>query len=297
MTAIPVPLPVREGVAPSYIWLPQGPWPDLLNFLTERFPAVDASQWQRRMQAGDVRDARGSMLLPDAGYCAGMQVFYYREIAHEPPIPFDEFILYQDEHLLVADKPHFLPVTPSGRFLHETLLVRLKLKTGCDALVPIHRLDRETAGVVAFSLNPETRGRYQALFRERTVDKVYEALAPGRPDLSFPLTRRSRIIPGERFFMMKESGGEPNSHTEIEVLEKGLSCWRYRLRPSTGKTHQLRLHMLGLDMPILNDLLYPVVHPVGAENYEKPLKLLARSLSFIDPVSGVRHCFESARTL
>ncbi|MDO8298383.1 MAG: pseudouridine synthase [Lacisediminimonas sp.] len=292
-----IPLRMRDGVAPSYIWLPQGARPSLLEFLVERFPAVGKEQWQARLAAGDVRNADGGLLHPDSGYCPGTQVFYYREIAQEPPIPFHETILYQDEHLLVADKPHFLPVTPSGRFLHETLLVRLKKRTGCETMVPIHRIDRETAGVVVFSLAPATRDRYQALFRERAVDKVYEALAPPGHDLLFPLTRRSRIVTGDRFFTMTESPGEPNAHTDITVLEKGTSAWRYELRPLTGKTHQLRVHMLGLGVPILNDLLYPVVHPVGGENFDQPLKLLARSLSFVDPVSQVLRRFESLRQL
>jgi tRNA pseudouridine32 synthase/23S rRNA pseudouridine746 synthase len=288
---------MRDGVAPSYIWLPQGAWPSLLQFLVERFPAIGKEQWQARMAAGDVRSADGELLPPDSGYRPGKQIFYYREIAQEPPIPFHETILYQDERLLVADKPHFLPVTPSGRFLHETLLVRLKKRTGCETMVPIHRIDRETAGVVVFSLDPASRDKYQALFRERAVDKVYEALAPPRDDLLFPLTRCSRIVTGDRFFTMMESPGEPNAQTDIAVLEKGASTWRYELRPLTGKTHQLRVHMLGLGMPILNDLLYPVVHAVGGENFDQPLKLLARSLSFVDPVSQVLQRFESRRQL
>lgn len=291
------PLPMRNGVAPSYLWLPQGSWSSLLNFLAERFPAIDKQRWHARMQAGDVRDAAGKILDPESRFQAGKQIFYYREIDQEAPIPFYETILYQDEHLLVADKPHFLPVTPSGRFLQETLLVRLKQRTGCEDLVPIHRIDRETAGVVAFSLNPATRGRYQALFRDRAVNKIYEALAPPSPGLLFPLSRQSRIVSGERFFTMMEAEGEANAHTEIDVLDKGLSCWRYALRPSTGKTHQLRVHMLALGIPILNDLLYPIVHPVGAENFEQPLKLLARSLSFVDPVNQTVRLFESQRQL
>ena len=291
------PLPMREGVTPSYIWLPPGQWPSLLDFLVSRFPAVDAHAWTARMQSGLVCDAAGAALGPSACYQVGLRVFYYREIDNEPPIPFEETILYQDDHLLVADKPHFLPVTPSGRFLHQTLLVRLRKKTGIADLVPIHRLDRETAGVVAFSVNPATRGQYQALFRQQAVEKEYEALAVPNPGLQFPLERRSRIVQGPRFFVMQETDGDPNSHTEIDVLERGTSSWRYRLRPSTGKTHQLRLHMLGLGMPILNDLLYPVVFPVGGEDFAQPLKLLARSIAFVDPVSGRRRLFASSRTL
>src|SRR5690606_24620081 len=185
------PLPQRDGVAPSYVWLPAGPWRCLLDFLTTRFPHVDTETWMRRMRQGEVVDAQGQRLLPDAPYREGSCVFYYREREGETPIPFEETVLYQDAELLVVDKPHFLPVTPSGRFLHETLLVRLKRKTGLAQLSPVHRLDRETAGIVVFAIRPESRDRYQALFRERAVTKVYEALAPHLPLANFPFTYRS----------------------------------------------------------------------------------------------------------
>lgn len=291
------PLPLREGVAPSYTWLPPGSWPSLLAYLAARFPAISAARWHARLAAGEVRAASGEVLGADAPYRAGLQVFYYREVEDEPAIPFAERILYEDADLLVADKPHFLPVAPSGRFLRETLLVRLRQATGLAGLAPLHRLDRETAGIVVFSKDPRNRGRYQALFRERQVDKVYEAVAPACPALQFPLRRVSRIVPGERFFTMQETGGEPNAITDIEVARGEGPNWLYRLRPITGKTHQLRLHMLGLGVPILHDLLYPVVFPVGAEDYQRPLQLLAKSLAFTDPVTGARHCFTSSYSL
>ncbi|MDB5798348.1 MAG: pseudouridine synthase [Paucimonas sp.] len=297
MSGVGLPLPHRDGVAPSYVWLPHGPWTNLLAFLIERFPGVAEGRWRARMQAGEVRDASGMVFSADAPFPAGAQVFYYREIEAEPAIPFLETIVYQDEHLLVADKPHFLPVIPSGRFLRETLLVRLRQRTRCEALAPIHRLDRETAGLVAFSVNPDTRGRYQALFRERQVEKVYEAIARPAPRLIFPLRRQTRIVRGKRFFVMEEEPGEPNATTIVDVLEKGPLAWRYRLQPISGKTHQLRLHMLGLGAPILGDLLYPDIHPVGADDFNLPLQLLARTLAFEDPVTGVAHRFDSARKL
>lgn len=287
------PLPMREGVLPSYVWLPHGKWPSLLAFLTERFPAIDTDIWRERMRRGEVRSGGGQALGPDARYPSGEQLWYYREVPAEPQLPFTETILYQDAHLLVADKPHFMAVSPVGRFLHQTLLVRLRKHTGLSSLVPIHRLDRETAGLVAFSVDPASRGRYQALFRNREVEKRYEALAAPCPAVAFAQLRSTCIVPGERFFTMREAAGPPNAHTRIDVLQRGARIWKYGLQPLTGKTHQLRLHMLGLGCPILNDLLYPVVQPVGAEDYERPLQLLARSLSFTDPISGAHLHFES----
>jgi len=294
---LPVPLPLRDGVAPSYLWLPEGTWPNLLAFLQTQFPQIDAATWVARMQQGEVVDGAGVRLNPDSPYRRGMRIFYYRTLADETPIPFEEHILYQDEHILVADKPHFLPVIPSGRFLHETLLVRLKKNTGLEHLTPIHRIDRETAGIVIFSHNPATRGAYQSLFQQRAVDKVYQALAAPLPDVAFPLTYRSRMVKGEPFFRMKEVPGEPNSETQIEVLEQRAEITRYQLRPITGKQHQLRVHLAALGIPILNDAFYPVALPCKADDVSQPLQLLAKTIAFQDPLTGQAQFFESDREL
>jgi tRNA pseudouridine32 synthase/23S rRNA pseudouridine746 synthase len=294
---VKIPLPMRDGVAPSYIWLPDGSWPLILTFLEQRFPDVAPAVWRSRMSRGEVVDSGGMRVDPDSPYRRGACIFYYRELDGETPIPFEEQILYQDDQLLVADKPHFLPVIPSGRFLHETLLVRLKRKTGLAYLTPIHRLDRETAGVIVFSSNPSTRGAYQSLFQQRAVEKIYEAVAPTLPDVSFPLTYRSRMIDGTPFFRMEEAAGEPNSETRIEVLEQRGAVTLYRLRPLTGKKHQLRVHLAALGIPILNDVFYPVALPCKGDDVSRPLQLLARSISFRDPLSGEERHFESCRQI
>jgi tRNA pseudouridine32 synthase/23S rRNA pseudouridine746 synthase len=292
--------PMREGVSASCVALPHGPWLRLIDFLAERLPAVSATQWQQRMAQGRVLDEAGAALPPEAPYRSGTRVYYYRELEAEPAIPFEETILYQDEHLLVADKPHFLPVTPTGRYVQQTLLVRLKRRTGIDSLSPIHRIDRETAGLVVFSVRAQDRGAYQRLFREQVVDKEYEAIAALRPDLPLPPVHRSRIEPDERFFRQREVPGEPNSETQIALIEVRGALARYRLRPLSGRTHQLRVHMLALGRPIAGDLFYPeVVHGPGQadEDHTNPLRLLARAMAFTDPITGVPRRFESRRQL
>ncbi|MFC5472567.1 pseudouridine synthase [Paraherbaspirillum soli] len=293
------PLPIVDGVAPSYLWLPVGDWPNLLTFLEQRFPAIDSATWIARMERGEVVDGKGARLKPDSPYRRGSCIFYYRELEAETPIPFEETILYQDDRILVADKPHFLPVIPTGRFLHETLLVRLKKKTGLANLTPIHRLDRETAGVVIFSHDIASRGAYQSLFQQRVVDKVYEALAPTLPDLArrLPLVYRSRMVDGTPFFRMQEVAGEPNSETRIELIEQRAETSLYRLRPLTGRKHQLRVHLAALGIPIVNDAFYPDAHPCKGDDFSTPLKLLARAIGFQDPLSGRQHYFESGRAL
>ncbi|HEV8371420.1 MAG TPA: pseudouridine synthase, partial [Pyrinomonadaceae bacterium] len=217
------PLPTVAGVAPSAQWLPSGPWKTVLEFFKERFPRVEVETWSMRMGKGEVMDETGQRLSPQSPYRVGACIFYYREVWNESSIPFVEHVLHWDEHILVADKPHFLPVIPSGRFLHQTLLVRLRNNYNAEDLVPIHRIDRETAGVVMFSVNPRTRGEYTSLFRNRRVAKVYQAIAPKLDDLKFLTTRQSRIVRGEPFFRMKEASGPANSETHINTV-RNLGC-------------------------------------------------------------------------
>ncbi len=290
-------LPTRDGVSPSFAWLPHGPWATMGDYLDFRFPMVSEASWRVRMARGEVIDEQGRGVAYDDAFRGGACIFYYREREGETVIPFEENILFQNDELLVVDKPHFLPVTPGGRFLHQTLLVRLKRRTGITSLVPVHRLDRETAGVMLFSVNPATRSVWQGLFRFRQVQKIYEALAPYRPELSFPMDVSSRIERDDQFFRVKEVDGEPNAFSRIELLERRGEHALYRLLPVTGKMHQLRVHMNSLGLPILNDGFYPVALPCKGDDFSSPLKLLARSIAFTDPVTGEARRFDSQRQL
>lgn len=286
--------PGLDGLAASTLQLPPGDWATVLDCLCDWFPAVPRPAWLDRMARGRVLGDAGQWIRPDTQFRAGLEVHYYREVADEPRIPFEESVLHADEHLLVADKPHFLPVTPAGAHVHETLLGRLIRRTGNPDLVPLHRIDRETAGLVLFSTNPQTRSRYQALFRERRIHKEYEAIAPALPGLDFPCWRASRIVAGEPFFRMQEVEGLANSETLLDVIERGDAGWRYALAPTTGRKHQLRLHMAALGAPIANDRLYPLVDHRAPNDYSAPLQLLAKRLCFTDPASGVERGFASA---
>ncbi|MES2153292.1 MAG: RluA family pseudouridine synthase [Pseudomonadota bacterium] len=291
------PLPIRDGVSPSYLWLNGDVTGGMLAFLAQRFPDVSEADWQARLARGEVLEHNGRTLHAASPVRRGMRIWYYRELEAETPIPFEETILFQDEHLLVVDKPHFLPMIPTGRFLHETLLVRLKAKLNLPQLTPIHRLDRETAGVVIFSHREASRGSYQSMFQKRSVEKEYEALAAPMEGRSFPFTHRSRMVDGEPFFRMQEVEGEPNSETLIDVIGRCGDAMLYRLQPHTGRKHQLRVHLSSLGAPILNDPFYPVALPCKGDDFTRPLQLLARSIAFDDPLSGARRFFESARSL
>jgi tRNA pseudouridine32 synthase/23S rRNA pseudouridine746 synthase len=269
----------------------------MLDFFTERFPAIARDTWQERMVKSLVIDEYGVRVTPERPYQGHLRVYYYRAVASEPHIPFHEVVLFQDEHLVVADKPHFLPVVPSGNYLAETLLVRLKQKLGLTELTPIHRLDRDTAGLVLFSVQPDTRARYHALFSRRQVMKTYEAVAPWREDLTLPLTRASRIVEANHFMLQREVNGPVNAITHIDVEQVRGPLARYVLKPITGKRHQLRVHMAALGLPIVGDGLYPTLTPQCQVDYKHPLQLLARSIEFIDPVSGQPRRFDSGHRL
>jgi len=286
-----------NGLPASRLQLPPGPWRTVLDCLCARFPAIAREVWIDRFARGRVLDASGAPLAVDAPYRLGAEVRYFREVVDEAAIPFQETVLHVDAHLVVADKPHFLPVTPAGGYVRETLLARLVQRLGNPDLTPLHRIDRDTAGLVLFSANPATRDAYQALFRHRRIHKRYEAIAPALPGLAFPLVHASRLEAGEPFFRMREVEGVPNSETRIDVIERVGASWRYALEPVTGRKHQLRVHMAALGAPILNDRLYPQLMPAADDDYARPLKLLARALVFVDPISGVERCFESGLRL
>ena len=242
--------------------------------------------------------ADGSPVAANDAYLPNTHLIYFRRLAREPEIPFEEHILFQDEHILVADKPHFLPVTPSGLYLHQTLLNRLKKKTGIQNLSPIHRIDRDTTGLVIFSVNPKQRAQYQNLFRDRAVKKVYEAIAPYSEEFisKLPMTYQSRLEESEHFLQMQEVEGDANADTYIELIEEKKPWAKYRLTPGSGKKHQLRCHLNSLGAPIKHDQIYPILTPYQEYDldFSKPLQLLAKELTFLDPITGkARHFFSS----
>ncbi|MDM0012265.1 pseudouridine synthase [Variovorax sp. J22P168] len=292
-----LPLPVRDGVGPSCVSLPAGNWPTIADFLVERFAAIAPATWAARIAAGDVVDEHGVPVTPQRAYQPRLRVYYYRALETEPAIPFEEQVLFRDEHLLVVDKPHFLPVTPVGKYVQQSLLVRLRRKLGLDHLAPLHRIDRETAGIVLFSVQPADRAGYSALFAERAIHKHYEAIVHWDGRHALPSIRRSRLAPDSHFMRMAEVEGEPNAETRFTLLEARDGQARLGLSPVTGRRHQLRVHCAALGLAICNDAIYPVLRPEGADDFDRPLQLLAKAIAFRDPVTGAERSFTSARTL
>ena len=286
------PLPVRNGVNATRVRMPdEGPWATAMDYVLEKFSHVDPAGIIDRFVRGEVQALGGEIVTPTTPLTEHMFIWYYRELPVEKRLPVELSIIHQDENLVVVDKPHFLPTTPGGMYVQESALVRLRVLLDLPDLVPIHRLDRMTAGVLLFSADPETRGKYQTLFEKRRIEKTYRAVAPVSDELKFPLVVRSRMIKSRTYLLAEEVEGEPNAETRIELMDtrvdpvSGQTLGLYDLQPHTGKTHQLRVHLASQGIGILNDPFYPVLHEQAPDVYTKPLQLLAHSISFNDPLT------------
>jgi len=290
--------PMMHGVTASKVFLiPQTEHDTIFAFLCAHFPHIQATEWQQRFDDGLVFDLSGEKITQQTPYQSNQHIYYYRFLAHEITVPFEHEIIFENDDLLVVDKPHFLTMTPTGQYVQQTLLVRLKQQTGNAELTPIHRLDRETAGIVLFSKRPETRGLYQQLFATRQIEKIYHAIAPYSSELSFPTTTQYRMEKGEPFYTMQIIDGQMNSETRIELLEHNNIWAKYCLYPKTGKQHQLRVHLNALGLPIRHDPFYPTVAHKADDDFSQPLQLLAKALSFEDPVTKKKMRFISQKDL
>ncbi|CAH0184202.1 Ribosomal large subunit pseudouridine synthase A [Microbacterium oxydans] len=306
---MPSPLPVRDGVGATRLRVPMsGPWPTVAAYMTERFFHLDPDQLLQRFDRGEVVAHDGRPLAGDTPLGVEEFVWYYRDPPVDRHIPFEIEILHQDEHLLVVDKPHFLPTIPGGKFLQNSALIRLRRLLDNDELAPIHRLDRATAGLLMFSTRPATRGAYQLLFENRQVQKVYEAVsalpegwdaaAPAVGGRPFPIVYRNHIRKDRAELRVQvDDVREPNAETLIEFLRADDRVVHTLLRPHSGKMHQLRVHLAALGIGILNDPFYPELRGELPDDFDHPMQLLARELRFTDPISGAERVFTTTRSL
>lgn len=304
------PLPIRDGLNPTHARVAEGPitaWDFVHNLIVtqrHRHPDDNDSALQARFTANEVVSQDGTPLSPDSALATNAMVYFYRMPAPETPVPYDIPILHEDEHLLVVDKPPFMATMPRARHITETATVRLRRMTGNNELSPAHRLDRLTSGILVFTKDRTVRGAYQTLFAERRVTKTYEAIAP-LADVSPGTVWRSRmektpgelqgrIVEGEVNAITEVGGVEPVDKAPYEAIHGSLpEIAKYTLKPQTGKTHQLRLHMLQAGIPIIGDPIYPVIFPAEAEDMRIPMHLTATHISFVDPLTARPREFSS----
>lgn len=266
----------------------------VLEYLIIKFPYIDAQIWQQRIADGKVHYHDGTLITENSLFKAQQRIYYYREVESEPKIPFKEQILFQDQHILIAYKPHFLAVIPCGVYVNECLQNRLQHSTGINTLQAVHRLDRVTAGLVIFSVNPDTRHHYHHLFETQQIHKTYQAIAKIKNNKNLigqEWQIKNRLERSDLRFMMRVTEGAANSYSVIRCLQQSAQKALFELTPVTGKTHQLRVHMQSLGWPILNDKYYPQLQPLSADNFSRPLQLLAKKLEFIDPITQQARCF------
>ena len=299
----------------------------IADYLIARFYPNDPQIIHARFDTGEVRLDDGTILTSDSPYMPGERIWYFRELADEPQLPSDMPVLYEDEHVLAIDKPHFLPTTPRGSYIAQTALTKLRVREQNPLLIPIHRLDRPTAGVLLFAKTVEARRPFQMMFQHRQVSKTYRAVAPVPADAAAEralsaegLQVRSHIQKIRDQLQVQQlseeqcaaQGVEPNTLTTAKILRtftpsaQAVAGWHaepnrewalYDLAPHTGKTHQLRAHLNMLSAPILGDVLYPQVLPDAPDRPEYPLQLLAYSLHFEHPITGERVDLYSGRSL
>ena len=296
----PSPLPPRHGVDAQRFRMPQsGPWSTLRDHLVERLsPAVSPDAVDRMLADGEFVDSHGVPVPVDAPFVPRSAVWAHRDLPDEPESAVELEVLHHDERVVVVDKPHEMSTMPRGRHVAQSALARARVQTGIDRLSPAHRLDRPTAGVLMFTTEPRWRGVYQRLFADRLVHKVYLAVAAVRDGLDLPVVRRTHIVKEHGTHQAREvPGAPPNGETLVELEAAAGDLGLYRLTPYTGRTHQLRVQLHGLDIPILGDPLYPVERDGPREDPRLPLQLLAATLEFDDPVDGSRRRFVSRRRL
>ncbi|WP_236795129.1 RluA family pseudouridine synthase [Amycolatopsis sp. GM8] len=291
------PLPPRNGLDPARMRLPvDGHWATIRDHLVDRIPRLSPQRLDEMLAQERIVGLDGPVTARTP-FKGGMYIWFHRDLPDETPVPFEITVVHADENLVVVDKPHFLATIPRGQHVVETALVRLRRDLGLPELSPAHRLDRVTAGLLMFVIRREHRGAYQTLFSDRKVRKEYEAIAPFDPALAMPRTVRSRIVKERGVVTAQEVPGEPNAETFVELVAHSGNLGRYRLVPATGRTHQLRVHMSRLGIPILGDRFYPVVEETPLHDFSRPLQLLAKTLEFTDPLSGAQRRFESRLVL
>ncbi|WP_084430410.1 pseudouridine synthase [Kibdelosporangium aridum] len=291
------PIPPRHGLDAARLRMPEeGEWGSLLEHLIERLPRVAPERIEQMLREERIFGVDGPLGV-EAPFVPGSFIWFHRDLPDEVTVPFEVPVVYRDEHLLVVDKPHFLAAIPRGQHIQQTALVRLRRQLDLPELSPAHRLDRVTAGLMMFVITRDVRGKYQEMFRHRKVYKEYEAIAAHDPALSLPRTVRSRIVKERGVIVAQEVLGDPNAETYVELAEHRDGLGRYRLVPATGRTHQLRVHMSGLGVPILGDDFYPEVREKALDDFTKPLQLLAKVVEFDDPLTGEHRRFTSSLRL
>lgn len=292
------PLPQRDGLDAAWIRTPrEGDWVTLRDHLVERVPRLSPERIDEMFAEGRWCDEQGRPYPIDTPYEPHRFVWFHRDLPAETEVPFPVNVLYRDDHIVVVDKPHFLSAIPRGQHVRQSVVVRLRAALGLPELSPAHRLDRITAGVLLLTTHRRFRAAYQTLFERGEVTKTYRAVAAAS-ERNWPITVESHIVKDRGVWQAREvEGAEPNASTTIRLVRSDGTVALFDIEPHTGKTHQIRLHMCRIGLPIINDPLYPTITGWDIDDFSQPLQLLAHRLAFTDPITGEPREFVSQRVL
>ena len=258
--------------------------------LADRFPDLSRAQLQRLIRSGAIT-VNDTVVRPACRLAPGdlITVTFPEEPTVRPePFPLD--IVYEDEHLLVVNKPAGMVVHPAARMVSGTLVNALLAHCpqvadvgGPDRAGIVHRLDRETSGLIVVAKNPEAHAALQRQFKRRLVRKTYVALVEGQVQpregiIEVPIGRD----PKDRTRMAVSRTGRP-AVTQYRVVEVFPQYTLLEVRPHTGRTHQIRVHLAWLGYPVVGDRVYGRRRQTLMPDRHF---LHARDLAFTHPVTG-----------
>lgn len=200
-------------------------------------------------------------------------------------------VLHCDDFIIVLNKPAGL-LTQPGLGPRNQDCLSTRVAAALPGALIVHRLDMETSGVIVMARDPETHRRLSRQFHDRMVEKRYIAIVHGSPDADdgeIDLPLRKDIDDRPRSIVDHVHG--KSSQTRWRVVDRLRDCTRLDLRPTTGRSHQLRVHLAAVGHAILGDSLYA---PPSVRSLSSRLMLHAMSLSFTHPARGEATVFETA---